>query len=774
MSTPGRQVVVTSQVMVTAQVVMTGQVVVVTGQVVVVNGQVVVVTGQVMVTSQVMVTQPKPLTCSAPRGPDACLRGKAAGDSAQMLLQPCRVIKPVRSSSGTMQWWAGQVRQLTARATTTCGTIAAQVSARVRQAARDSVSSPWILDPMGDAYYYWLIVSCLPVAYNWIMLVARCSFSELHCRYLTTWLVLDYLSDFMYLLNIGVRLSTGHLEQGVLVTARRPIAARYLRSPTFALELCSLLPAEVLGLAPALASALGWGSGLCAPPPALRLNRLLQWPRARELRERAETRSARAPLVRVSAAMGLLLLAIHWNACAYFALSRRLGLGSDAWVAPGPQAPGWGSGLARQYLHSAHFSTLVLATVGNTPAATRPEEYLFVVGDLLAALLLIAGVVGSVESAVRQAARARRGAYPDALGLGRLLRRARAPAALRERAARWCRHVCAHGRAVDEEGALRLLPERLHARLAAHVRAPALARVRLFGGSGAGAGASGEGSGLLERLAPRLRPQALAPGDTVCRRGDVGRHMYLVRDGSLAVIGPGGLPIATLHAGSYFGEISVLHIPGNKSGNRRTATIQSVGYSDLLVLSKEDLAEVLLEFPEARQDLEEKGREMLRKMGMLEEGEASLVEVDREGLLRKAERLDKALDSLRTSLARLMAERQSALRKMKLRLSRLERWLDTCEAQEQARAQAQAQAPAHRRGWGQVKAMVHGQPQTLAQQPEPEQAQAQASVHGQTQAHAKKQTWSQLKALVLGRRQNQTQAQVEDPGQPRAQAQPRP
>ncbi|XP_032879294.1 cyclic nucleotide-gated cation channel alpha-4 [Amblyraja radiata] len=623
------------------------------------------------------------------------------------------------------------------------------------------IGSPWILDPMGDAYYYWLIISSLPVAYNWIMLVARCSFTELHCRYLTIWLVLDYLSDFMYLLNMAVRLNTavsttGHLEQGVLVTARRPIGRRYLRSATFALELCSLVPAEVLGLAPGLGLVPGLGPVVCAPPPALRLNRLLQLSRARELRERAETRSAHPPLVRVSAAMGLLLLAIHWNACAYFALSSRLGLGSDAWVAPAAGATGLG--LTRQYLHSVHFSTLVLATIGNTPAATRPEEYLFVVGDLLAALLLIAVVVGSVESAVRQAAKTRLGAYPDARGLRRLLGDARAPASLRERAARWCRHVSAYGRAVDEERVLLLLPERLRALLAAHVRAPALARVRLFGGSGAstsaGAGTSG-GGGLLERLAPRLRPQALAPGDTVCRRGDVGRHMYLVRDGCLAVIGPDGLPIATLHAGSYFGEISVLHIPGNKSGNRRTATIQSVGYSDLLVLSKEDLAEVLQEFPEARQDLEEKGREMLRKMGMLEEGEAFPVEVDREGLLKKAERLDKALDSLRTSLARLIGERQSALHKMKLRLRRLERWLDTHK-------EAGPVAPGQ--GQGQAKALVHGQPQDQAQEPEPEQAQA--SVHGQTQAPAKKRTWNQLKALVLGHREIQTQALVEDPGQP--------
>lgn len=49
--------------------------------------------------------------------------------------------------------------------------------------------------------------------------------------------------------------------------------------------------------------------------------------------------------------------------------------------------------------------------------------------------------------------------------------------------------------------------------------------------------------------------------------------------------------LATLRAGSYFGEISILNM-GN-TGNRRTASVRSVGYSDLFCLNKEDLWDVL-------------------------------------------------------------------------------------------------------------------------------------------------------------------------------------
>ena len=65
------------------------------------------------------------------------------------------------------------------------------------------------------------------------------------------------------------------------------------------------------------------------------------------------------------------------------------------------------------------------------------------------------------------------------------------------------------------------------------------------------------------------------------------------------------------------------------AGNRRTASVRSVGYSDLFCLSKNDLWDVLKEYPAARVKLEAVAVKRLEKYkkAPLEKGGCSLSEM---------------------------------------------------------------------------------------------------------------------------------------------------
>jgi cyclic nucleotide gated channel beta 1 len=70
--------------------------------------------------------------------------------------------------------------------------------------------------------------------------------------------------------------------------------------------------------------------------------------------------------------------------------------------------------------------------------------------------------------------------------------------------------------------------------------------------------------------------------------------MYIIHKG-IAEVMVEGKAVAQMKEGSYFGEISLLSM--GDGGNRRTANVVSKGFSKLLVLHKDDLNEVLKNYP---------------------------------------------------------------------------------------------------------------------------------------------------------------------------------
>ena len=88
---------------------------------------------------------------------------------------------------------------------------------------------------------------------------------------------------------------------------------------------------------------------------------------------------------------------------------------------------------------------------------------------------------------------------------------------------------------------------------------------------------------FLMALIIHFRSQVFLPGDYIVKTGDVGYEMFFITRGGLAVWDElHDVEIASLTAGSYFGEMAVI------SGGRRQATVIATSYCDLNVLNRED------------------------------------------------------------------------------------------------------------------------------------------------------------------------------------------
>lgn len=259
--------------------------------------------------------------------------------------------------------------------------------------------------------------------------------------------------------------------------------------------------------------------------------------------------------------------------------------------------------------------------------------------SFLLGVLVFAVIVGSVTDIIDDLNTQRRDFQEKVDAVKNYMELANVNSNLQERVIKWFNHSWSNNSGLDEEVIFQeFLPENLQAEIAINIHLETLKRVHIFQDCE---------PGLLQELVTRLKLQVYSPGDFICKKGDIGRQMYFIKSGKLSVVSEDGTKIfANLAEGSYFGEISILDIPGNKTGNRRTANVKSVGYSDLFSLTKDDLWQVLSEYPLAKKALIEKGKSLLRKDNLLDEEIINQLE-----LLEKAKsNVDKNLNMLKIKL----------------------------------------------------------------------------------------------------------------------------
>jgi NADH dehydrogenase len=89
----------------------------------------------------------------------------------------------------------------------------------------------------------------------------------------------------------------------------------------------------------------------------------------------------------------------------------------------------------------------------------------------------------------------------------------------------------------------------------------------------------------------RLDVHHYEPGETIVKKGQVGREFYIILKGEVEIVGAGNEVVAKLGEREVFGEKALLE------DTPRTATARSVGAVDLLVMSRSDFRSMVTSFP---------------------------------------------------------------------------------------------------------------------------------------------------------------------------------
>ncbi|XP_045518453.1 uncharacterized protein LOC123710503 isoform X2 [Pieris brassicae] len=482
-----------------------------------------------------------------------------------------------------------------------------------RQRRRKVRAPRTVVNPDENFYFYWLWLITLCVLYNLWTLIVRQSFPELQmmCHYF--WLTCDGIGDLVFALDLVVQLRTGYLEQGLMVYDSKKLAKHYLTSRPFLLDLAALTPLDLLQLHIGI-------------NPIIRFPRFLKVYRAVSCYYIVESRTVYPNFWRVINLIHILLILAHWFGCFYFLLSEAEGFQGD-WAYP--HRPGDYATLTRKYLGSLYWSTLTLTTIGDLPtpetnadALGRPKflprrglksrllqfrsnrGYVFTIVSYLIGVFIFATIVGQVGNVItnRNANRLEFERLLD--GAKTYMRHHKVPGGMKRRVLRWYDYSWSRGRIQgggDINTALGLLPDKLKTELALHVNLSVLKKVTIFQECQ---------PEFLHDLVLKMKAYIFTPGDSICRKGEVAREMFIIADGILEVISETGHVLTTMKAGDFFGEIGILNLDGL---NKRTADVRSVGYSELFSLSREDVLAAMKDYPEAQDILQTLGRKRLQE-----------------------------------------------------------------------------------------------------------------------------------------------------------------
>ncbi|KAK2848287.1 hypothetical protein Q7C36_009969 [Tachysurus vachellii] len=442
---------------------------------------------------------------------------------------------------------------------------------------------PSSIDPYTDIIYVvWLFFVMCAWNYNVWLIPVRWAFPYQTPENIHLWLLADYFCDTIYILDIVVfqpRLQ--FVRGGDIVCDKKDMREQYMKTERFKMDMISLFPLEVLYYFTGVKS-------------ILRFPRLLKYMAFFEFNDRLEAVMKKAYIYRVIRTSAYLLYSLHCNACLFYWGSDYEGLGSTKWVY---------DGRGNSYIRCYYFAVKTLITIGGLPDPTTVFEIVFQLVNYFVGVFAFSIMIGQMRDVVG-AATAGPAYYRSCVdSTVKYMTAYRIPREVQNRVKTWYDYTWQSQGMLDEQELLIQLPDKMRLDIAVDVNYTIVSRVALFQGCD---------RQMIFDMLKRLKSVVYLPGDYVCKKGEIGREMYIIKAGEVQVVGgPDGKTVfVTLRAGSVFGEISLLAVGG---GNRRTANVVAHGFANLFILDKKDLSEIMVHYPESQKILRKKAKKMLTK-----------------------------------------------------------------------------------------------------------------------------------------------------------------
>ncbi|XP_009955262.1 PREDICTED: cyclic nucleotide-gated cation channel beta-3, partial [Leptosomus discolor] len=257
------------------------------------------------------------------------------------------------------------------------------------------------------------------------------------------------------------------------------------------------------------------------------------------------------------------------------------------------------------YLRCYYWAVRTLITIGGLPEPQTLFEIVFQLLNFFLGVFVFSSLIGQMRDVIG-AATAGQNYYRSCMdNTVSYMNTYSIPKVVQNRVRTWYEYTWDSQGMLDESELLEQMPTKMQLAIAIDVNFAIVNKVDLFKGCD---------TQMIYDMLLRLKSIVYLPGDFVCKKGEIGREMYIIKQGEVQVLGgPDGTKVlVTLRAGAVFGEISLLAAGG---GNRRTANVVAHGFANLFILDKKTLNEILVHYPDSEKLLMKKAKVLLKEKG---------------------------------------------------------------------------------------------------------------------------------------------------------------
>jgi CRP-like cAMP-binding protein len=391
----------------------------------------------------------------------------------------------------------------------------------------------------------------------------------------TTFTILDVLTDIISIIDLSLAFFKRYSgPDGIFVYDRKKTAKYYL-SNWFIIDLlsCCIIDWAFIGWYPLIAV-------------FIRLTRLARVLKMTYYFKELQTYVVivTGTLIRIVSYIAIVLMVTHILACGWYLVCEA----EDpalvyAWTTR-PYLMDDSTHILSRYLTGFHWVLTSMTGYGGTLPATYLQvlysEAVVLIGVVV--YVVVIGTVGSLVSASNSNEAKSKQKMDE---MKEYMQFRKLPEELQEKIRDYYTFLWKSRKGWDEKIILEDLPQYLRMEIALDINRDLIEKVPLF---------KDRSKMFISQVVMSLQPRVTLPGSHIVNKGEIGREMYFISNGSVEIISEDVPPkvFVTLGPGTFFGEISIVF------DQRRNATVRAATFCDLYVLTKESFEIIEKDYPQ--------------------------------------------------------------------------------------------------------------------------------------------------------------------------------